>query len=82
MAPLLHRAVITISQSLARCTQNDHENEWVKKCLDYEVEGVRSRGRPKITRTEIVEKDCQTRQRCKEGAVDCKKWRKLTEDVV
>jgi len=23
------------------------ENDWVKKCMDYEVEGVRPRGRPK-----------------------------------
>jgi len=24
-------------------------NEWVKKCLEYEVEGARLRGRPKRT---------------------------------
>jgi len=23
------------------------ENDWVKKCMDYDVEGVRPRGRPK-----------------------------------
>jgi len=27
--------------------------------MEYEVEGVRPRGRPKITWREIVEKDCQ-----------------------
>jgi len=31
-------------------------NDLVKKCIDYEVEGARARGRPKKTWTEIVEK--------------------------
>jgi len=33
------------------------DNEWVKKCTQYEVEGARPRGRPKKTWREIVEKD-------------------------
>ena len=32
---------------------------WVKKCMEYEVEGTRPRGRPKKTWREIVEKDCR-----------------------
>jgi len=35
------------------------DNEWVKKCMEYEVEGARPKGRPKKTWTEIVEKDCE-----------------------
>jgi len=31
------------------------ENDWVKKCMDYEVEGVRPRGRPKNTWSEVIE---------------------------
>jgi len=38
------------------------DDDWVKKCIDYEVEGPRPRGRPKRTRTEVVEKDCQARK--------------------
>ena len=36
------------------------DNDWVKKCMEYEVEGARPRGRPKKTwrEREIVEKDC------------------------
>jgi len=34
------------------------ESDWVKKCMDYEVEDVRPRGRPKETRSEVIEKDC------------------------
>jgi len=34
-------------------------NDWVKKCMDYEVDGARPRGRPKKTWKKIAEKDCQ-----------------------
>ena len=37
------------------------DNDWVKKCMEYAVEGARPRGRPKKTLREIVEKDCQAR---------------------
>ena len=32
------------------------DNDWVKKCMEYEVEGARPRGRPTKTWREIVEK--------------------------
>jgi len=35
------------------------DNDWMIKCMEYEVEGARPRGRPKKTWREIVEKDCQ-----------------------
>jgi len=38
--------------------------------MDYELEGVRPRGRPKKTWTEVTEKDYQTRQICKKDAMD------------
>jgi len=38
------------------------DDDWVKKCIAYEVEGPRPRGRPIRTRTEVVEKDCQARK--------------------
>jgi len=34
------------------------DNDWVKKCMVYEVKGVRPRGRPEQTWREIAEKDC------------------------
>jgi len=46
------------------------DNDWVKKCMEYEVEGARPRGRPKKTCREIVEKDCQTRKLNREDAMD------------
>jgi len=35
------------------------DNDWVKKCMEYEVEGSRPRGRLKRTWSEVVQKDCQ-----------------------
>jgi len=32
------------------------DNDWVKKCMEYEVEGARPRGRPKRTWKEVVQK--------------------------
>ena len=57
------------------------EDDWVKKCMEYEVEGPRPRERPKRTWREVVEKDCQSRKLNKEDAVDRSKWRKLIKDV-
>jgi len=55
--------------------------DWVKKCMQYEVEGTRPRGRPKRTWREVVEKDCQERKLNKEDAIDRSRWRKLIKDV-
>ena len=45
--------------------------------MDYEVEGVRPRGCPKKTCSDIIKKDCQSRQICHEDAMVDRKWRKL-----
>jgi len=37
--------------------------------MDFELEGVSPRGRPKKTWTEVIEKDCEARQMCKEDAM-------------
>jgi len=49
----------------------------VKKCMEYEVEGSRPRGRPKRTWKEVVQKDCQARYLNKEDAMDRGRWKKL-----
>jgi len=53
---------------------------WVKKCMEYEVEGSRPRGRPKRTWKEVVQKDCQLRKLNMEGAMDHSRRRKLIKD--
>ena len=57
------------------------DDDRVKKCMEYEVEGPRPRGRPKRTWTEVVKEDCQARKLNKEDVMDRSKWRNLIKDV-
>jgi len=57
------------------------DDDWVKKCMEYEVEGSRPRGRPNRTWTEVVREDCQARKLNKDDAMDHGKLRKLIKDV-
>jgi len=58
-----------------------HDDDWVKKCMEYEVEGPRPRGRPKRTWREVVREDCQAGKLNKKDAMDRCKWRKMIKDV-
>ena len=49
----------------------------MKKCMEYEVEGSRPRGRPKRTWREVVQKDCQAGNLNTEDALDRSRWKKL-----
>jgi len=53
------------------------DNDWVKKFMEYEVEGSRPRGRPKRTWREVVQKDYQARNLNSEDAMDPGRWKKL-----
>jgi len=58
---------VVMDQSVHRCTHNvmpvivsySEDIDWVKKCMEYEVDGSRPRGRPKRTWKEVVQKDCR-----------------------
>ena len=52
------------------------DKDWLKKCMEYEMEGARPRGRPKKTWREIVEKDCRAHGLKREDAMDRSRWRK------
>ena len=52
------------------------DNDWVKKCMEYEVESARPGSRPQKTWREIVVKDCQVRGLNREDAIDCIRWMK------
>jgi len=48
---------------LLHCTALQKEDsDWVKKCMECEVDGARPRGRPKRTWIEVVQKDYQARK--------------------
>jgi len=51
------------------------DNDCVKKCMEYEEQGPRPRGRPKSTWREIVEMDCQASKLNKEDVMDHSRWR-------
>ena len=53
------------------------DTDWVKKCMEYAVEGSRPRGRSKRTWREVVQKDCQARNLNTEDAMDRGRWKKL-----
>jgi len=53
------------------------DDDWVKKCMKYEVDGPRPGGRPKMTCREVVEKDCQAHKLDKEDAMDRSRWKEL-----
>ena len=56
----------------------EEDNDWAKKCMEYEVDGARPRGRPK--NLEIVEKDCQACKLNREDAMDRGRWKKQIRD--
>ena len=56
------------------------DNDWVKKQMEYKVEGARLRGRPKRTWREIVQKDCQACKLNREDAMDRSRWKKQIKD--
>ena len=57
------------------------DDDWVKKCMEHQVEGSRPRGRPKKTWKEVVREDCQARKLNKEDAMDRCKWRKVIKEA-
>ena len=59
----------------------EDDDDWVKKCMEYEVEGPRPRKIPMRTWREVVREDCQARKLNKEDAMDRSRWRKLIKDV-
>jgi len=53
------------------------DTDWVKKCMEYEVEGSRPRSRTKRTWREVVQKDCQARNLNRVDVMDHGRWKKL-----
>jgi len=75
--------VLTLCLLCESCLSRKEDNNWVKRCMAYEVEGSRPRWRPKRTWREVVEKNCQARKLNKEDDMDhsSSRWRKLIKDV-
>ena len=52
------------------------DEDWVKKCMEFTVEGRRPVGRPRRTLLESVEADMTKLEINKEDVHDRKKWRR------
>ena len=52
------------------------DEDWVKKCMEYRVEGRRPVGRPRRTWLESVETDMAELEIDKEDVYDRSKWRR------
>ena len=51
--------ILILQQNTLRCyghVLRKEDTNWVKKCMEYEVEGSRPRGRPNRTWREVVQK--------------------------
>ena len=57
------------------------EDDWLKKCMNFEVEGIKGRGRPKMTWSEVIEKDMRERGMKKDDAHDRERWRQLSYEA-
>jgi len=72
--------ILILQQNRLRCyghVLQKEDTDWMKKCMEYEVEGSRPRGRPKRTWKEVVQKDCRACNLNKEDAMDHGRWKKL-----
>jgi len=80
LVPLLTNKEVSDYEKYGHVLRKEDDN-WVKKCMEYEVEGPGPRGRPKRTWREVVRDDCQARKMNKEDAIDHCKWMKMIKDV-
>jgi len=53
-----------------------HDNDWVKRCITWEVEGIRQRGHPKKTWWDCVENDMESLGLSQKDAQSRNKWRR------
>ena len=56
--------------------ERKNDNDWVKRCLTWEVEGIRQRGCPKKTWWYCVENDMESLGLSQKYAQSRNKWRR------
>jgi len=52
------------------------DNDWVRRCITWEVEGIRQRGRPKKTWWDCVKNDMESLGLSQNDAQSRNKWRR------
>ena len=53
------------------------DDDWVKKIMSFEMEGKRGRGRPRMTWSQVVERDMRECGLKREDAKDRERWKRL-----
>jgi len=56
--------------------ESTDDNDWVKSCITWEVEGIRQRGRQKKTWWDCIEDDIESLGQSKKDAQSRNKWRR------
>ena len=57
------------------------DEDWVKRCMEHEVEGSGPGGGPGRTWREVVREDCQARGLSREDAMDRCGWREVMKEA-
>jgi len=55
--------------------ERKHDNDWVKHCITWEVEGITQRGRPKKTWWDCTKNDMESLDLSQKDAKSRNKWR-------
>ena len=50
-------------------------DDWVRRCMDYELDGKKPRGRPEKTWKDVVEKNMRARGLSWGDAIEGERWR-------
>jgi len=56
--------------------ERKYDNDWVKRCITWEVEGIRQRARPKKTWLDCVKNDTESLGLSQKDAQSSNKWRR------
>jgi len=57
--------------------EQKYDNEWVKRCITWKVEGIRQRGRPKNTWWDCVKNDIESSGLYGKDVQFRNKWRRI-----
>ena len=61
---------------LGHMLQKD-DGDWMRRCISLKADGIRGRGRPRMTWSQVVERDMRSGLK-RDDAHDHGKWRKLS----
>ena len=73
--------VYVIASAVGGLSDEQDDNDWVKRCMTWEVEGIRQRGRLKETLWECVKNDSKSLGLSPKDAQFGNKWRRRIKEA-